>query len=38
MGYDAAVRMAFEKIENHNVVSSWTDALSTSFLKKVYQI
>ena len=33
IGYDAAVRMAFDKIEQHDVVSSWTDALSSHVLE-----
>jgi uncharacterized protein YbjT (DUF2867 family) len=33
IGYDAAVRMAFDKIEQHDVVSSWTDALSSNVLE-----
>jgi uncharacterized protein YbjT (DUF2867 family) len=34
LSFDEAVRVAFEKIENHNVPSSWTDALSTATLEK----
>jgi uncharacterized protein YbjT (DUF2867 family) len=33
IGYDAAVRMAFDKIEQHDIVSSWTDALSSHVLE-----
>ena len=32
--YDDAVRMAFDKIEQHDVLSSWTDALSGDALLK----
>ena len=34
MGYEDAVRMAFDKIEHHEVFSSWTDALSSPLLEK----
>jgi len=34
IGYDDAVRMAFDKIEHHEVFSSWTDALSSPLLEK----
>jgi len=34
LSYEEAVRMAFDKIEHHEVFSSWTDALSSSILEK----
>lgn len=32
--YEEAVEMAFDKIKNHDVSSSWTDALSSSALEE----
>ena len=32
--YETAIRLAFDKIEHHEVVSSWTDSLSTNSLDK----
>ncbi len=32
--YEDAVRMAFDKIEQHDVLSSWTDALSGEKLSR----
>lgn len=32
--YEAAIRMAFDRIEHHEVASSWTDSLSTNSLDK----
>jgi uncharacterized protein YbjT (DUF2867 family) len=34
LSYEDAVRMAFDKIEHHEVFSSWTDALSSPLLEK----
>lgn len=34
LNFDEAVRVAFEKIDNHNVPSSWIDALSSATLEK----
>ncbi len=32
--YETAIRMAFDRIEHHEVASSWTDSLSTNSLHK----
>ncbi|MFA5010881.1 MAG: SDR family oxidoreductase [Ignavibacteria bacterium] len=32
--YETAIRVAFDKIEHHEVASSWTDSLSTNSLDK----
>lgn len=32
--YKTSIKLAFEKIEHHQVVSSWTDSVSTNILEK----
>ena len=34
LGFDEAVRTAFDKIEHHQVISSWTDALSSPGMER----
>ncbi len=36
MGYSAAVRLAFQRIEQNEVVSSWSDALSSGVMPRNY--
>ncbi|MBT2557432.1 SDR family oxidoreductase [Hymenobacter sp. ISL-91] len=36
MSYDAAVRLAFQRIEQNEVVSSWSDALSSGVMEKQF--
>ncbi|RFP64059.1 DUF2867 domain-containing protein [Hymenobacter lapidiphilus] len=36
MSYDTAVRLAFQRIEQNEVVSSWSDALSSGVMEKQF--